>query len=137
MRRKPMCITIWSDLARQMREMGVPPRDWAIVGSTLICGEGSDVDVLCYTKNPDFPSDYGFKPDISEELYDSNFQSWRKDDLNILVTGNRDYFSSEVTIAEAAALLNENKTYDMSKRDGRVAFHRELRGRVSSYITSE
>lgn len=134
MTHKPICISLWSRTIAQMRDMGIRSSDWSIVGSTLICGEGSDVDILCYSTKSEFPSDYGFKPDIAEELYDSNFQSWRKGDVNILVTTNRNYFASEVTIAAAAALLNENTTYDMSLREGRVSFHRELRMRVAGLI---
>ena len=119
-----------------MQEMGLKSHDWAIVGSTLICGKGSDIDILCYSDDPKFPMKYGFKSDLEDDTaYDSDFQSWRKGNVNLLVTANRPYFTSEVTIATAAALANEPNRFDLNTREGRVEYHRELRMNVANYIT--
>ena len=136
MTRKAICITMWASQSRRMREMGIESHNWTIVGSTLICGEGKDIDILCYSNDPKFPMKHGFKPDLEDDtMYDSNFQSWRKGNVNLLVTTNRPYFTSEVTIAAAAALANEPNRFDLNTREGRVEYHRELRMNVANYIT--
>jgi len=135
MTHEAVCINTWSRCRWRMQEMGIKLHEWAIVGSTLICGKGNDIDILCYSDDPKFPMKYGFKPDLEDDaMYDSNFQSWRKGNFNLLVTTNRPYFTSEVTIAAAAALANEPNRFDLNTREGRVAFHRELRMAVAGCI---
>ena len=135
MTHEAVCINTWSRCRWRMQEMGIESHNWAIVGSTLICGKGNDVDILCYSYDFKFPMKYGFKPDLEDDtMYDSGFQSWRKGNVNLLVTTYRPYFTSEVTIAAAAALANEPNRFDLNTREGRVAFHRELRMAVAGCI---
>lgn len=111
------------DLAKQLN---VPYANLAIVGSTMICGKGGDLDVLCLMANElgtfDTLEREGFKPDITD-AYDSEFQSYRKCELNLLVTHNVNYFIAELTAAVSAHIIFESGHLDMSQREVRVTFH--------------
>lgn len=117
--------------------LGVPHHHVCLVGSLLICGKGHDKDVLVLGYNNEPLVKAGFSPDLEACLYDgTKFTSWRKDDVNILLTGDPQYFAAEVAIAYAAWAVANHK-FDMTERDGRVAFHSLVREKVAPHIEPE
>lgn len=117
--------------------LGVNRGRVAAVGSKLICGAGNDYDFLALLDDEKTgPVKLGFEPDLETQLYDSVFTSWRKDDVNLLVTTDPSYYASEVTIAWAAALTNL-QSFNFNTREGRVAFHSKLRNCVRPYVLRE
>ncbi len=113
-------------------ELGIADRHVCIVGSTLICGQGNDVDFLCLVPSETILEDRGFAPDI-EVNYEPPLRSFRRDGLNaIAVTDPRFYFA-EVAIAHAARLVAACP-WDMAHRDNRIRFHGEVREQVLSRL---
>lgn len=107
-----------------------------MVGSTLIKGEGNDEDFLVLLEDTKGLAGLGYQPDLEVNDYPSNFESWRRGKVNLIVTPDRGFFLSEVAIAEAARALsfharNDGKeAFDMDNREGRVAFHSIVRESV-------
>lgn len=120
------------DVSKLARELGVDDWQLYVVGSTLICGTGNDLDVLGFEIPDDVMLDLGFIPE--GEAYADVFMSWRRDadKTNLLVTDDRAYFAAEMAAAVAARLVNGH-TFDMSQRDDRVDFHRAIREEVSFF----
>ena len=112
------------------KELGIPSRHVCIVGSTLICGSGNDVDFLCLVPDESKLVSCGFAPDI-EVQYESNLRSYRRDGQNVIATIEPNFFFAEVAIAHAARLIASDN-FDMSNRDERIRFHSEVRNNVIS-----
>lgn len=104
-----------------------------LVGSTLINGTGNDEDYLVLLEDTKDLERLGFEPDLEGDLYPSDFESWRRENINLIVTPDRGFFLSEVAIAEAArALVYHARTdgkvpFEMKTREDRVAFHSIIR----------
>lgn len=114
--------------------LGVPQHHVCLVGSRLICGEGHDTDLLVLSGSELTLIEAGYHRDLEDALYeDTAFVSWRKGDMNVLLTSDPQYFAAEVAIAYAAQAIAQN-TFDMSDRDGRVAFHSLVRSVVAPHI---
>ena len=113
------------DLAK---ELGVPVQHVCIVGSTLICGNGNDVDFLCLLPSEDKMAECGFEPDI-EASYESPLRSFRREGKNAIVTTEPWFFYAEVAIAHAAREVAAGP-FDMGQREERIRFHSIVRGSV-------
>ncbi|MFG6591248.1 hypothetical protein [Sulfitobacter sp. 1A12157] len=118
------------------KQLGIPSEQVCLVGSSLICGKGNDIDVLCLLDGGKEPEDAGFMPDLDCLEYESDFTSYRKGDVNLLVTRDRPYFMAEVAIAHAARVFNEGK-FDMTNRYDRVSFHGLVRSAVAGHMQTE
>jgi hypothetical protein len=114
--------------AKLAKEFGIPSSHACVVGSTLICGSGSDVDILCLVPSIDVVEKCGFAPDI-ETSYESPLQSFRREGQNVIVTTDPRFFYAEVAIAHAARLVAVD-SFDMKNRDERIRFHGEVRQHV-------
>lgn len=96
----------------------------AIVGSTYIQGEGSDIDCLFLWEKVDvqcigFPGwDYGGSIGEGNE---SNWGSWKKGNINLLVTSSKESYNAWLTSAEVCRFLSLRKIG--LTRDERVAIH--------------
>lgn len=116
--------------------LNILPVNVALVGSQFIVGHGNDRDFLVLCGDEARLIMAGFKPDLEENDYPSNFSSWRDGDDNLVVVEDRGYFLAEYAIAYAAKSLllharNDGKdAFDMTERDGRVAFHSIIREAV-------
>jgi hypothetical protein len=111
-------------------ELGIEQRYACVVGSTLICDGGNDVDVLCLVLDDSVLADAGFVRDDYGHYQDLVFASWRRGDLNIIATPCSEFFFAEVAIAHAAKIVAGGGTFNMNTRAGRVAFHADIRGSV-------
>ena len=119
-----------ADLAKHL---GLAEEHVKMIGSTFILGTpGNDYDYLCYTAHAHAIDLTGYKPDIVED-YDDVFKSWRKDNVNLILTQNEAFFISEATIATAARQAYIMGLDQMCSRDGRIAFHREVRHLMGFY----
>lgn len=109
-------------------ELGIPRRHVCIVGSTLICGGGTDVDYLCLVPDESKLDECGFIADI-DATYESPLRSFRRAGQNAIATTDANFFFAEVAIAHAARAVAAS-TFDMKNRDERIRFHSEVRGPV-------
>ena len=109
------------------KELGVSQRFVCIVGSTLICGAGNDIDFLCLVPGIDL-EELGFLPDI-EASYESPLQSFRRGSQNLIAVTDASFFFAEVAIAHAARIVAAEE-FDMSNRDDRIRFHHAVRCEV-------
>lgn len=114
--------------AQIAKELGIKPVNVCTVGSTLICGKGNDIDLLCLVPSDDCLINAGFSPDI-EVKYESDLSSWRRDGINIIAVKDRGFFLAEIAIAYGAKTAGEFK-FDMSKREDRIEFHSTVRNAV-------
>lgn len=117
------------------QELGVSARHVCIVGSTLICGRGNDVDLLCLVPSEGKLTECGFNPDIEGE-YESSFRSYRRDGQNVIATTDPSFFFAEVAIAHAARMVVAG-TFDMAQREDRVRFHSAVRDQVLARMAEE
>lgn len=117
------------------KELGIPARLVCVVGSTLICGEGNDVDFLCLLPSEEILEQHGFAPDIDAQ-YESPLRSFRRQDQNVIAVTDAAFFFAEVAIAHAAQSVARD-TYDMRDRDERVRFHSEIRFEVLRRMADE
>lgn len=110
------------------RLLGLPIEQVALVGSTLIVGEGNDVDILCFSTSDLKLAEKGFNLDnpASDLDYPSEFTSYRGHGVNLLYTADAEYFIAEVVAAHAAQMVAQSK-WDMTSRDYRVLWHNTLR----------
>lgn len=120
--------------AKIAAELHVPSVNVCMVGSTLICGYGNDIDLLCLVPSDECLEKAGFKPDV-ERLYESALKSWRRDNINIIAVHDRAFFLTEVAIAYAAKVVHEIPL-DMRHRHDRIAFHSQVRDIVLSRISA-
>lgn len=133
-------INTWREEERIARELNILPVRVCLIGSKLIVGEGNDNDFLILLSDDKRLIDAGFEPDLEHNSYPSEFESWRKNDDNLIVTQDRGYFLSEYAIAYAAKSLfhharNDGKeAFDMTTRDGRVMFHSIIREAVAQRL---
>lgn len=109
-------------------ELGVPVQNVSVVGSTLICGSGNDVDFLCLVPSEDGLEALGFAPDV-ELSYESPLRSFRRGGQNLIATTDPRFFFAEVAIAHAAKLVAVDK-FNMAEREERIRFHSEVREQV-------
>ena len=116
---------IESDLAA---ELGISPLNVCVVGSTLICGKGNDLDLLCLVPSDECLREAGFAPDTKIK-YESALHSWRRGNTNIVAVENKAFFLAEVAIAHAAKQVQNGK-WNMRDRDDRVIFHGAVRDAV-------
>jgi hypothetical protein len=99
-----------------------------LIGSTLICGKGNDQDFICLVAE-EVVIARGFQADV-ECFYESPFRSFRRGDVNLIVTTDERFFFSEVAIAHAAKQIAQHD-FDMTRRVDRVMFHSEVRENIS------
>jgi len=114
------------------RELGIDPVNVCTVGSTLICGKGNDLDLLCLIPSVECLLQAGFQVD-REVHYDSPLRSWRRGDINIIAVFDRAFFLAEVAIAHAARTFHQFP-YSMSRREQRVEFHGAVRRAVLEHM---
>lgn len=117
------------------KELGIPNRHVCVVGSTLICGKGEDVDFLCLVPSESILDDLGFLPD-AEVTYETPLRSFRRDDHNLIVTTDPNFFFAEVAIAHGARQVASG-TFDMSHRDERIRFHSAVREQVLARMVED
>ena len=117
------------------KELGIPSRHVCVVGSTLICGKGEDVDFLCLVPSESILDDLCFLPDV-EATYETPLRSFRRGDQNLIATTDPNFFFAEVAIAHGARLIALG-TFDMKHRDERIRFHSEVREQVLSRMAKE
>lgn len=111
--------------------LGIPSINVCVVGSTLICGRGNDLDLLALIHSDEALVKAGFKPDLEQPLYKENgLTSWRKGGVNVIAVFDRALFVSEAAIAHAARAA-KIAGVDMSERDRRVAFHGAVRRAIA------
>jgi len=104
-----------------------------LVGSQRIIGEGNDWDFLVLHSDPERLTACGFSEDLEGSFYPSAFRSWRRGDVNLIVTHDESFFVSECTVAEAARVAAHGG-HDLTTRDGRVAFHGTVRDSVRHHL---
>lgn len=114
--------------AQIAKELGIDPMNVCTVGSTLICGKGNDIDLLCLVPSDAVLIAAGFSTDIEAE-YESGLASWRKGDINIIAVTDPAFFFAEIAIAYGAKAAGET-SFDMSDRNQRIAFHSQVRSSV-------
>lgn len=117
------------------KEIGIPAHHACVVGSTLICGSGNDVDILCLVPDEGMLSRIGFVPDI-EAQYESVLHSYRRDGQNIIATNSPSFFYAEVAIAHAARAISAGH-FDMKEREERIRFHGEVRAEVLARLADD
>lgn len=126
------------DMYAVAEQLNLPSINLSVVGSTLICGKGNDLDILCLMppKCDEQLRLLGWNEDLDDQQahYDGHFASWRKDNTNLLVTSDHAYFMAEVTAAWSAHIIAVSGQLDMSRRDVRVAFHSLLRQKVAHHL---
>jgi hypothetical protein len=118
------------------KELGIPSVHVCMVGSTLICGSGNDVDFLCLVPSMDNLEAYGFVPDV-EVSYESPLQSFRREGVNVIATADPRFFFAELAIAHAARLVATDVIFDMRLREERIRFHGEIRQHVLARLFPE
>jgi len=119
--------------------IGVDESNVALVGSTLICGKGNDFDFLVLTQHADEVfHDLGFTRELDPQAtnYPTQFTSWRKDKINLIVTDERGFFFAEYAAALSAMMISRNN-YDFDTRDGRVEFHSAIRGFIEDKMGAD
>lgn len=116
-------------------ELNVPIVNVCTVGSTLICGVGNDIDLLCLVPSDDCLFKAGFSKEIETE-YESELHSWRRDGLNIIAVQDRGFFLAEVAIAHGAKACRDLSP-DMDSRGGRIDFHSAVRDAVISRMGAD
>ena len=114
--------------------LGIPRANVALVGSKFICGAGNDWDFLVITEEENLRN-AGFVPDIDDDLYPGDFTSFRRGNINLILTDDYGFFCSEYAIACAARALYLGYGGDMKTRESRVEFHGIVRDLVSDRIT--
>lgn len=127
-----MGLEVFRKLGEVSQELGHDIMKMHVVGSSLISGDGNDIDIICLGVSDDGLIEAGYELE-SVAGYDSNFHSWRKDDVNILQVDNPVYFLCEIAIARGAKCAADMGA-DMSSREKRVAFHAYVRSVVMEYI---
>ena len=110
------------------KELGIPAANVCIVGSTLICGGGNDVDFLCLIPSEDILEAKGFTPDL-EKSYESPLRSFRREGQNVIDVTDPAFFLAEVAIAHGARLVAAGP-FDMTNREERIRFHSGVREQV-------
>lgn len=121
--------------------LDLPSSSVALVGSTLIHGSGNDVDFLIYVPGGmmgvfrERLSAREFAPDLEHhiEYEGAGFTSWRRGDVNLIVTTSERFFASEVTIAHAAVMMSDTLPQAFQTREDRIAYHSTLRKMVGFY----
>lgn len=101
---------------------------WASVGSKVICNPppmGSDYDFLVLVKKRDASriASLGFKLDDGSAHYDPSegkFNSWRRGEVNLIVTDDPDFFDKFVFATKIARSLN------LFKREDRVTLFQAI-----------
>lgn len=117
------------------KELGISPRHVCIVGSTLICGKGSDTDYLCLLPSESILDDRGFLPDV-EDHYESPLRSFRREEQNLIATTDPIFFFAEVAIAHGARQIAAG-SFDMTQRYERIRFHSAVREQVLARMSEE
>lgn len=117
------------------KELGISPRHVCIVGSTLICGKGSDTDYLCLLPSESILDDRGFLPDVEDD-YESPLRSFRREEQNLIATTDPIFFFAEVAIAHGARQVSTG-SFDMTQRDERIRFHSAVREQVLARMSEE
>lgn len=121
-------VDIYQEEIRLAKELSLPAAYVCVVGSTLICGHGNDIDFLCLVPQALVLEHHGFQQDC-EVQYESNLHSYRRNGQNIIATYSAEFFFSEVAIAHSARLIASD-SFDMSDRGDRVRFHSTVRSHV-------
>ena len=94
--------------------------DWRFVGSSVTCDPpvmDTDIDVLILLKERDrgFLSGLGFYLDNTSIHYEPNdgvFNSWRRENFNLIVTDSTDFFDAFVVATKVARKFNLLKKED-------------------------
>lgn len=119
---------------------GVPHNQITLIGSRRICPEYAtgDWDYLCLVHDIDAPALLGFEKDPDDERYSDNFVSWRKHDMNLIVTTKREFYIIEKTIALSAMIIHNHNKYgklvDMTDKNSRDTFHGQIFGIMDEYL---
>lgn len=105
--------------------------DATLVGSTHIHGFGRDLDLLVLVKRPDRGQSLVIRfthPDWqyggSSPKAGEQWCSWKKGEINLLLTDNPVYFAAWVTAADVCRLLAVRGILKPDDKDMRVAVHR-------------
>lgn len=116
------------------KELSIPVENICLVGSRLICGKGNDWDFLVLCRE-DTVERAGYIRDLDGDFYPSMFASFRKGDVNLIVTQDVAFFAGECAIAYSAMLFHHNRSeLDMSNREGRVRFHGYVRNYIHGHL---
>lgn len=96
----------------------------ALVGSTYIVGEGKDIDLLAFAEDRDAIETalqvrgYVREGGESYNPQEDEFVSMRKDEFNVILTSDREFFASWVQAAEVCKYLK------LADKEQRVMVHR-------------
>lgn len=105
-----------------------PTGDFAHVGSSYICGEGEDIDIVMYLPKgtawlvPVTSIGYQFTGRCSGE--EDEFQTFRKGPINLMVTDSREFIRDFANAAEVCKYLH--KEYGFGDKQTRIRIHRIL-----------
>lgn len=113
-------------------EFDVRFSDVRSVGSCYITNEGNDTDLLAHGVKPEALTQAGFIPDVDYYM-DGDFTSYRRGDINVILTQSREYFISEACIAVAAHHYHMD-SLALGDRDARVEYHASLRNDMCVYV---
>lgn len=103
------------------------PYTAVLVGSTYINGQGKDTDVLVIGLTREQVLGAGYEPD-GEDGYDASgtFQSYRKGDVNLILSEDHDDFCRFIQAAELCRVITRITGHKINK-DLRVAVHTFIR----------
>lgn len=107
------------------------PYTAVLVGSTYINGQGKDTDVLVSGLTRAQVLAAGYVADGEDQYATSGaFQSYRKGDVNLILSEDRDYFHRFIQAAELCRVITRVTGHNISK-DLRVAVHAFIRDETS------
>lgn len=97
------------------------------VGSMVINGEGNDYDYCLLLPSTDVVSlahlvDFGFEQTSTEGYDDAKFTTFRKDEINLIVTSDKDLFRTFGQATRVCRYIVERRGVQMDK-DARVRIH--------------
>lgn len=97
----------------------------ALVGSTYIYGQGVDIDVLVLVDSEHLISSWQhpeWKYGGSTPKSGDGWGSWKKGEVNLLLTHSEDYFNKWLTAADVCKYLFHKRSIVLSKEE-RIAVH--------------
>ncbi len=115
-------------------ELAISPDCLAVAGSTLICGEGNDLDVLALLPVAKVRKleAFGFDHCTRYPYEGSPFTAFRRGTLNLLAITDRGFFLTELAAAKAAEWVQKQVNL-FEDRETWVDFHGAIRDSLARY----
>lgn len=112
------------------RNFGIPSEQVALVGSTYSLGHGNDLDILVlgdmYALSNTLEGMGWTRETLFIHYDNTDFISLRKDNVNLLLTDDQEFFERFKLAAEVCKVLN------LADRRARILVHRVVRDGLSS-----